>query len=105
VWCRDGDDEAGGSEALRVTEPPVQGRLLQQQQLRQRVQDGELASAGPRASSASASARGSASARRSRRSSDCHRRMLVLAADFRSLSLFMLSLFRLFSSLVYCTVC
>jgi hypothetical protein len=42
VWCRDGDDEAGGSEALRVTEPPVQGRLLQQQQLRQRVQDGEL---------------------------------------------------------------
>jgi hypothetical protein len=98
VLCRDGDDEAGGGEALRVTEPPVQGRLLQQQQLRQRVQDGELPGRrvllqedllmhGDR---------------------DAHQIVIagcwfLLPTFFRCL--FMLSLLRLFSSLVCCTVC
>uniref|UniRef100_A0A0E0NI32 Uncharacterized protein n=1 Tax=Oryza rufipogon TaxID=4529 RepID=A0A0E0NI32_ORYRU len=39
---RDGDDQGGGGEALPVAEPQVQGHVREQQQLRQRVQDGEL---------------------------------------------------------------
>jgi hypothetical protein len=40
--CRAGDDQGGGGEALPVAEPPVQGPVHEQQQLRQRVPDREL---------------------------------------------------------------
>lgn len=40
--CRDGDDEGGGGEALHVAEPPVRRRLHEQEQLRERLQDGGL---------------------------------------------------------------
>jgi len=39
---RDGDDEGGGSEALPVAEPQVRRRLPEQEELRQRLQDGGL---------------------------------------------------------------
>lgn len=44
VYCRDHRDGKGGlgGEALPVSEPHVQGPLLQQQQLRQRVQEREV---------------------------------------------------------------
>lgn len=37
--CRDGDDEGGGGEALRVAEPQVRGRVHEEEQLRARLHD------------------------------------------------------------------
>lgn len=43
VYCRDRDGKGRlGGEALPVAEPCVQGPLLQQRQLRRRVQDREV---------------------------------------------------------------
>ena len=40
--CRDGAGDGGGGEALPVAEPPLQGPVREQQQLRQRLPDREL---------------------------------------------------------------